>query len=110
MSLSYILHKCAKTREPKSGHCVSWCTYIGYYIRDPIPLDNPKNHITLPYITVSKNISPPMSIWDHFMNPQQVQQTVDRHCSLVSPTKGIHPLKAKQFCSDKVTESKRVIL
>ena len=28
VSLSYILPKCAKTREPKDEHCVSWYTYI----------------------------------------------------------------------------------
>ena len=50
-SLSYILPKCAKTREPKDEHCVSWCTHKSYYICDPIPLDNPKNHTALPYIT-----------------------------------------------------------
>ena len=48
MSLSYIPPKCAKTREPKDQHCVSWCTYKGYYICTPIPLDN---HTALPYIT-----------------------------------------------------------
>ena len=51
VSLSYILPKCAKTREPKGEHCVLQCTYIGYYICDPIPLGNPKNHIALMYIT-----------------------------------------------------------
>ena len=42
--MSYILPKCAKTREPKDKHCVLPCTYIGYYMHDPIPLDNLKNH------------------------------------------------------------------
>ena len=51
-SLSYIPPKCVKTREHEDKHCVSRCTYIGYYIRDPMPLDNPKNLIALPYITV----------------------------------------------------------
>ena len=51
VSLSYILPKCVKTREPKDEHCVSWCTYKSYYIHDPIPLENPKNHTALPYIT-----------------------------------------------------------
>ena len=46
-SLSYILPKCVKTREPKDEHCVSWCTYINYHIHDPIPLDNPKNNTEL---------------------------------------------------------------
>ena len=50
-SLSYIPPKCAKTREPKDEHCASWCTYKSYYIHDPIPLDNPKNHTALPFIT-----------------------------------------------------------
>ena len=50
-SLSYILPKCAKTREPEDEHCVLWCTYINYPIHDPIPLDNPNNHIVLLYIT-----------------------------------------------------------
>ena len=27
------------------------CTYKSYYIHDPIPLDNPKNHTALLYIT-----------------------------------------------------------
>ena len=26
VSVSLILPKCAKTREPKDEHCVSWCT------------------------------------------------------------------------------------
>ena len=52
VSLSYILPKCAKTGEPKDEHCVLQCTYKSYYICDPIPLDNPKNHIALPYITL----------------------------------------------------------
>ena len=47
----YILRKCAKTREPKDEHCVLWCTYTSNNIHDPIPLDNLKNHTTLPYIT-----------------------------------------------------------
>ena len=29
-SPSYILPKCAKTREPKDECCVLWCTYIIY--------------------------------------------------------------------------------
>ena len=44
-SLSYILPKCVKTREPKDKHCVLWCTYVSYYTC------NPKNFTTLPYIT-----------------------------------------------------------
>ena len=51
MSLSYIPPKCAKTTEPEDKCCVLWCTYISYHIHDPIPLDNPKNHIALLYIT-----------------------------------------------------------
>ena len=51
MSLSYILPKCAKTREPKDKHCVLQCTYTSYNIYDPIPPDNLKNHTALPYIT-----------------------------------------------------------
>ena len=51
VSLSYILPKCAKSKEPEDEHCVSWCMYISYHIHDPIPLDNPKNHTALPYIT-----------------------------------------------------------
>ena len=50
-SLSYILPKCAKTREPKDEHCVSWCTYMSNDVCSPIHLHNPKNHIALPYIT-----------------------------------------------------------
>ena len=50
-SLSHIPPKCVKTREPKDEHCVSWCTHKSYYIHDPIPLGNPKNHTALPYIT-----------------------------------------------------------
>ena len=48
----YIPPKCVKTREPKDEHCVSWCTYTDYYIHDPIPLDNLKNHTALLYITL----------------------------------------------------------
>ena len=51
-SLSYILPKCAKTREPKDECCVLWCTYISDNIHDPIPLGNLKNHTALPYITI----------------------------------------------------------
>ena len=51
MSFSYILPKCVKTREPKDEHCVLQCTYTKDNICDPIPLDNPKNHTALPYIT-----------------------------------------------------------
>ena len=40
VSLSYILPKCMKTREPKDEHSVLWCTYISDHIHDPIPLDN----------------------------------------------------------------------
>ena len=50
-SLSYILPECVKTREPRDEHGVSWCTYISYHICDPIPLDNPKDHTALLYIT-----------------------------------------------------------
>ena len=50
-SHSYILPKCANTMEPKDEHCVLKCTYISYHICDPIPLDNLKNHTSLPYIT-----------------------------------------------------------
>ena len=56
-SLSYIPPKCGKTREPKDGHCVSWCAYINYLICNPVPLDNPKNHIALLYITVSHKLT-----------------------------------------------------
>ena len=52
MSSSYIPPKCAKTREPKDKHCVSWCTHISYTICNPISLDNLKNHTALPYITL----------------------------------------------------------
>ena len=45
LSLSCILPKCAKTREPEDKHCVLWCTYISYNICDPIPLGNLNNHI-----------------------------------------------------------------
>ena len=54
MSLSYIPPKCVKTREPQDKHCVSQCTYMSYYICDPIPLDNPKNHTALPYIAYAQ--------------------------------------------------------
>ena len=53
MSPFYILPKCAKTREPKDKHCVLWCNHISYNICNPIPLDNLKNHIALPNITLS---------------------------------------------------------
>ena len=56
MSHSYILPKCAKTREPKDKHCVSWCTYISYNMHNPLPLDNLKNHTALPYITLDASI------------------------------------------------------
>ena len=52
-SLSYILPKYTKTREHEDEHCVLHCTYIGYYVHDPISLDNPKNHTALPYIAIS---------------------------------------------------------
>ena len=29
-SFSYVLPKCAKTREPKDEHCVLWCTPLIY--------------------------------------------------------------------------------
>ena len=58
-SLSYILPKYVKTREPTDKHCVLWCTNINYPIHDPIPLDNPKNHIALLYIT-----------WELIQDPQ----------------------------------------
>ena len=48
---SYIPPKCAKTREHEDEHCVSRCPYTKDNICDPIPLDNPKNHKALPYIT-----------------------------------------------------------
>ena len=51
MSLNYILPKCAKTREPEDEHFVLQCTSI--YMA-PTPLDNPKNHTALPYITCVK--------------------------------------------------------
>ena len=47
----YIPPKCAKTREPRDKHCVSWCTYINDNICDPTPLDKLKNLTALPYIT-----------------------------------------------------------
>ena len=53
-SLSNILLKCAKTREPKDECCVSWCTYVGDNIHDPIPLDNLKNHTALLYMTKAR--------------------------------------------------------
>ena len=48
-----ILPRCAKTREPKDEHCVSWCTYLCYNKHNPIPLDNLKKHThtALSYIT-----------------------------------------------------------
>ena len=52
----YILPKCAKTREPKDEHCVSWCTYVRDNIHDPIPLDKLNNHTALPYIMIDGNI------------------------------------------------------
>ena len=51
VSLSHILPKCAKPREPEYEHCVLQYTHKGYYICDPIPLDTPKNHTLLPCIT-----------------------------------------------------------
>ena len=51
VSPSYILPKCAKTREPKDEHYASWGTHISYNICNPIPLDSLKNHTPLPYIT-----------------------------------------------------------
>ena len=54
VSPSYILPKCAKTREPQDKHCVSRYTHISYNINDPIPLDNLKNHTALPYITLDR--------------------------------------------------------
>ena len=56
-SLSHIPPKHTKTREPQDKHCVSWCTYKSYYICNPIPLDNPKNHTALPYITLTCYLS-----------------------------------------------------
>ena len=47
----YIPPKCAKTREPKDEHCVSWCTYTSDNIHYPITLDKLKNHTALAYIT-----------------------------------------------------------
>ena len=46
---SYILPKCAKTREPEEEHCVLQCTFIC----NTLPLDNSKtySHPALPYIT-----------------------------------------------------------
>ena len=46
----YILPKCAKTREPEDEHCVWQYTSI-IHTCDPTPLDTPKNHTALPYIT-----------------------------------------------------------
>ena len=54
VSPSYILPKCAKTREPKDKCFVLWCTHISYNICDPIPLDNLKDHPALPYITIDE--------------------------------------------------------
>ena len=52
VSHSYILPKCAKTREPEDEHCALQCTYISYNICNPIPLDNLReSHTALPYIT-----------------------------------------------------------
>ena len=45
VSLSYMLPKHVKTREPKDECCVSQCTHISYNTCDPIPLDNLKTHI-----------------------------------------------------------------
>ena len=71
-SLSYILPKFAKTREPRDRHCVLWCTHKSYYIHNTIPLDNPKNHTVLPYITwglirdikIKKEIQPEIKFED----------------------------------------------
>ena len=41
-----------KTRELKDKHCVLQCTNTSKNICDPIPLDKPKNHTALPYITI----------------------------------------------------------
>ena len=43
---------CGRLGNPKDEHCVPQCTYISYHICNPIPLDYPKNHTALPYITV----------------------------------------------------------
>ena len=40
-----------KTREPEDKHCVLQCTCTSENVHDPIPLDKPKNHTALPYIT-----------------------------------------------------------
>ena len=62
VSLSYILPKCAKTREPEDECCVSQCTYISYHICNPIPLDNRKNHTALPYIIVDLPLHLPIEL------------------------------------------------
>ena len=54
-SPSYILPKCAKTREPEDECCVLWHTHISYNIHNPLPLDNLKNHTALPYIALCHN-------------------------------------------------------
>ena len=53
-SPSYIPPKCAKTREPKDEHCISWCTHISYNVCDPIPLDN----LNKPHSTTMHNNIP----------------------------------------------------
>ena len=46
-SPSYILPKCAKTREPKDEHCVLWCSHISYNIHEPyIPGQPQESHST----------------------------------------------------------------
>ena len=83
-SLSYILPKCAKTREPEDEHCVLWCTYISYNIHGPIPLDNPKNHTALPYITWG-------FIWDLKNETERSQLT-----NFTEPSSGILKIRERK--------------
>ena len=86
-SLSYIPAKCVKTREPEDKHCVLWCTYISYYIHDPIPPDNPRNHTPLPYITwglvwdfkIKKEIPPDIKLEDKLEISQLTKFLPDYH-------------------------------
>ena len=97
MSLSYILPKGAKTREPKDEHCVLCCTYKSYYICNPIPLDNPKNHTALPYITWGL-------IWDLKNETERSQLT--NFTRLSSRISKIRERKKRSFHANKLLISK----
>ena len=87
MSLSHILPKCVKIREPEDEHCVLWCTHKGYYVHDPMPLDNSKNHTVLPYITwgliwdfkIKKEIPPEIKCGDKAEISQLTKFLLDCH-------------------------------